>query len=961
MKKTRNRIRPAAVFWSCAALIATLEVTASAQTLVNRYSFNDDGTGTNIVDSVGGPAWYGKLPNGGDLINVPGQLILAASANQYVQFPAGIISNYTAVTIDCWATFATLPGNCFLYGFGNTDAGGAGENYIFCQPKGGRIAITGVDPGYTGEQGTGGAGDFSGLSVHVTSVFNPVSGYVELYTNGVLVSANNAVTVPMTSVSSVLNYIGRSLYTGDAYMDVELNEFRIWNGALNPLQVAGCEVAGSDTVGTAADAGTVTSIQLTLPFYQLIQGGSESASVSATTSLFPSPIGITRLCSYASGNTNVLTVNSNGVINAVGQGSATVVASYSSFTSTQTVTVVQPASVLTHRYSFTADASDSVGGASWDGTLPNGGTFAGNQVQLLAASSQYVQFPAGIISNYAAVTIEAWASFPTTLPGACFFFGFGNTDGSGLGANYIYLQPRSGHIGIGGNDPGYVGEQQAGTYGNLSLRNNVHISAVFNPQAKWIAVYTNGILAGKNLAVTFQMNQVSSVLNYIARSLYNGDSYMDANVDEFRVYNGALTGQGIAISDAAGPNSIPAGVTNGPGALLSLSIQAPVTLQCLQTGQVKLLANYASLTGWDIVNNSVIPPTGLTITSSDTNVLVYGADGLLHGVNAGTASVVTVYQGLTNTAVVTVVQAPQPTLVHEYSFNDANGGSTAMDSVGGAAWNGTVMASGTNGIPTAGAFTNGVLSLRAANTNYLQLPGGILSNYTTVTIEIWADMVTLPANCALWSFGGTDPNVLSGGQASGYNAIFCAPQAGNITISDKDPTWSGGQGVNNVNWNGRTNFHVTAVFNQPAGYLAIYTNGVMAAINSSATIPMSSVSNLLSYVGRSLYNADPYPDLNLSEFRIYNGVLSPKDVQSTQALGPNQVLATNVSLTAAVSSSNLVVAWPVAGGSYSLQTRTNLTSGTWSTVSTPVPQLVGNQWQVTIPNGGGTLFYRLVR
>ena len=34
--------------------------------------------------------------------------------------------------------------------------------------------------------------------------------------------------------------------------------------------------------------------------------------------------------------------------------------------------------------------------------------------------------------------------------------------------------------------------------------------------------YTNGILAGKNTAVTWQLNQVSSVLNYIARSLYTG-------------------------------------------------------------------------------------------------------------------------------------------------------------------------------------------------------------------------------------------------------------------------------------------------------------------------------------------------------------------------------------------------------------------------------------------------------
>ena len=480
----------------------------------------------------------------------------------------------------------------------------------------------------------------------MTSVYNPVAGYVELYTNGVLVSANNAVNTPMSSVNDVLNYIGRSLYTGDSYMDLELQEFRIWNGALNGLQVAGCDVAGPGTVGDAADAGTVTSIQLSVPFYQLTQGGNESPTVTAQTSLLSYSVPITRLATYSSANTNVITISTNNQIMAVGQGSANVIASYGGVFSTQTITVVPPVSILTHRYSFHdadngsgnvgSSVADSIGGSAWNGTLPNGAGLTGSQVQLTNASLQYVQLPVGIISNYSAVTIEAWATFPDTLPGACFFFAFGNQDGSGLGENYIYMQPASGHIGIGGEDPGYVDEQDAGTYGNLSSHTNLHISAVFNPQANWIAVFTNGVLAGVNTSVTWQMSSVSSVLNYIGRSLYSGDSQsMDVDVSEYRIYNGALTPQGIAISDAAGPTSIPSAVTNGAGALLSLSIQAPATLQPLQTGSVKLLANYASLTNWDILGNSIFPPAGLTVSVSDTNVLTYGSGGQLKGVNPG--------------------------------------------------------------------------------------------------------------------------------------------------------------------------------------------------------------------------------------------------------------------------------------------------------------------------------------
>jgi hypothetical protein len=953
--KITNQNGRKALFWSCAAILVAMQLTASAQTLVNRYSFSDvdngsGNIGASVADSVGGPNWNGTLPNGGTLAG--GQLSLAAGSSQYVQLPAGILSNYTAVTIDAWATFGTLPVNCFFYGFGNTDGGGAGENYIFCAPQGGRIAITAADPGWTAEQGTGGAGNLSGLTVHVTSVYNPVLGYEELYTNGVLVSANNGVTAPMSSVSSVLNYIGRSLYNADPYPDLSLDEFRIWNGALNPLQVAGSDLSGPDTVGT--DPGAVTSIQLQIPLFQLTQGGHESAAVSATTAAFPNPINITRLSTFTSGNTNILTVNSNGVIAAVGQGSATVIARYGSLSSTQTMTVVQPVSILAHRYSFSdvdngtgnvgASVADSAGGAAWNGTLLNGGTLAGGQLSLAAASSQYVQLPAGIISNYAAVTIEAWATFPDALPGNCFFWGFGNTDGGGAGEDYIYLQPSAGHIGITGSDPGWAGPEQLATgYGNLSSKTNVHITAVFNPQAGWVAVYTNGVLVGKNTAVTWQLSSVSSVLNYIAKSLYN-DPYMDVNVDEFRIYNGALTSQGIAISDAAGTGSIPSGVTNGPGALLSLTIQAPATLQPLQAGSLKLLANYASLTNWDIIGNSIFQPAGLTVSTSDTNVLVFGADSLLHGVNAGTASVITVYQGTTNTVSVTVAQAAPATLAHRYSFT-----SDASDSVGGSAWNGT--------LPNGGTFANAQVSLAASGSQYVQLPAGVISNYNAVAIEAWATFPdALPGACFFWGFGNTD----SGG--AGENYIYLQPSAGHIGITGYDPGWQGPEQTAGTygNLSSKTNVHITAVFNPPAGYIAVYTNGTLAGLNTAVTWQLSSVSSVLNYIGKSLYN-DPYMDVNVDEFRIYNGVLSPNDVKATDLLGPNQVLAANASVSIATSGSNAVLSWPAAAGAYSLQSRTSLTSGAWTTIASPVAQLVGSQWQVTVPNSGGSKFYRLAR
>ena len=98
----------------------------------------------------------------------------------------------------------SLPVNCFFYGFGNTDGSGAGEDYIFCAPQGGRIAITAADPGYTGEQNASGAGDLSyRTNLHFVAIYDPPAGYLALYTNGVLAAVNTSVTVPMSSVNDV--------------------------------------------------------------------------------------------------------------------------------------------------------------------------------------------------------------------------------------------------------------------------------------------------------------------------------------------------------------------------------------------------------------------------------------------------------------------------------------------------------------------------------------------------------------------------------------------------------------------------------------------------------------------------------------------------------------------------------------------------------------------------------------
>ena len=487
-----------------------------------------------------------------------------------------------------------------------------------------------------------------------------------------------------------------------------------------------------------------------------------------------------------------------------------------------------------------------------------------------------------------------------------------------------------------------AGEQNATGAGNLGGQTNFHLTAVVNPVAGWEALYVNGNLVGKNAAITVQMSQIYDVYNYIARSLYTGDSYIDVNVDEYRIFNGALSSQGIAIADQSGPNSVPNTITNGPGSLLGFSIQVPSTLEVLTEAPVKVLANYQYLTNFDLVANSVLPVAGLTITSSDTNVLTYGTDGNVHGINPGAAILTVTYQGVSSPKTITVTRPTYTgVLVHRYSFSDAPGSTTVADSIGGPAGNGS--------LPAGGTFSGGQLSLVASNLQYVQLPTALFAGMTAVTIEAWATFPALPVNCCFFSFGD-----ISG--TAGADYLFCAPQGGRFNISGVNPGWQGEQNAySGIDWSAKT-LHITAVVNPPKNYIALYTNGVLAGVNSAETYSLTNVIDNYSFINRSLYTGDPYFDLTINEFRIYNGALTPDDVALTQALGPDLLIGPKLS--AASIGHNVVLSWPTNAAGYNLTSKGSLSgSGGWNPVGTPI--VSGANYQVTLPATNKVQFFKL--
>jgi hypothetical protein len=290
----------------------------------------------------------------------------------------------------------------------------------------------------------------------------------------------------------------------------------------------------------------------------------------------------------------------------------------------------------------------------------------------------------------------------------------------------------------------------------------------------------------------------------------------------------------------------------------------------------------------------------------------------------------------------------QVILAHRYSFYSAtNGTPTAVDLVGSA-----------NGTLNGDAVISGGQLLLDGN-GYVGLPPGIITNDLQVTVEAWGDFPASQGTWAnLWDFGLQN----SVGQDS--YSMCLVMQAGNgqlqAAISDYD-----NDNVNRENCYapttgiaGATNAYIAAVFNPPAGYSAIYVNGVLAGrltITSAITPGIQDVNN---WIGKDNWG-DPQVVANLNEFRIWNGALDDLKVAASYQSGYASL--PRPTLTAALSSGNIVISWPVSGtAGFSLySSRTLGPNAVWTLVNT-TNTVVGQNYQISVPtSGGATEFYRL--
>jgi hypothetical protein len=192
---------------------------------------------------------------------------------------------------------------------------------------------------------------------------------------------------------------------------------------------------------------------------------------------------------------------------------------------------------LVARYAFEGNTSDSSGNAN-HATRTGAPTFVAGQYGSalnFSGTGQYAMVPAGILASVTNFTIAGWVNWNG---GGAWqrIFDFGNDT-----TQYMFLTPSSGsgtlRFAISTNGT-VAGAEQILETAPLPAGQWRHVAVTRN--GNLARLYTNGVLAVSG-TVTIAPASFNPALNYLGDSQYAADPFFNGRLDEFYIYNYALS------------------------------------------------------------------------------------------------------------------------------------------------------------------------------------------------------------------------------------------------------------------------------------------------------------------------------------------------------------------------------------------------------------------------------------
>jgi len=437
----------------------------------------------DVSDSSGNDN-HGTAVNGPEFVD---SAVHLDGKDDYVSLPIGkLISSLGDSTFAVWVNVDATTGYSQwqrIFDFGNDDS-----TYMMLTPRSERenqdmrFAIA-AGGSYMDEDVTAALKTLPAARHHVAVTISTTNNTHTLYLDGKVVAKNNNTRFTPSSLGATTNnWLGRSQYSHDPYFRGSLDDFRIYNYALNDDEVL-----------------------------KLCQGGKGQKAM-------------------------VPKVKDKEKVEEVPVIEVVVIEK----AATESVAKDN----LVGWWKLDGNAKDSSGRGN-DGQAMNNPQWVDGKIGgalKFDGQDDYVSLPIGsVISGLNRSTIMVWVDFSNEGGAWQRIFDFGTDVG-----NYIYLSPRTDVIGpmrvaiTAGEGEWVEVDADSGTLPSGWH----HVAVVLEPGN--MHLYLDGKVVASTEGWYVLSDLGSTTNNWLGRSQYTSDAYFNGSMDDFRIYNKALTGTQIA-------------------------------------------------------------------------------------------------------------------------------------------------------------------------------------------------------------------------------------------------------------------------------------------------------------------------------------------------------------------------------------------------------------------------------
>lgn len=538
---------------------------APGPVLAHRFSFETDASdvvGDGDLETIGGASVTGgslELPGGSPRSNH------AAAAGPALTALAGTINDSYAVSMEAWFEQDAVQNWSKLFMAGRD----SGFNYMGITPRrgiDGDVPSASIRTDDVEDHVLGGSPLAPNTDYYCAAIWNPLTDRITLHI-GPVGGRLSTYTAPMggqrpEDVVIDAFRLGAAVQFGDPDLEGRIDEFRVWEGALDRA-----DVAAHFRSGPGQPAGDLDADGLPDEWEFSFAAINDLADLAPTGDFDDD--GLSDLAEYQRG-TNPDDRDSDG--DGFSDG---LEVSLGSDPASTTDTPDIPETVLAHRYAFDGNTADAVGDA--DLTLVGGADVVRGALELPGGDprTNHATAGGGALAELAAtlespvgVSMEGWFIQDSTSNWSKLFMA-----GRGSGGEYLDITPRRGaganlssiSFNDGTSESTAVGDADGGS---LAVRRLYYCAAVWDPVADELTLHIGRPRGTLNTYTTSLDGRTLDSIEinefHLGAAVQFPDPDLQGSIREFRVWRGALSDAEVTTSFTAGPDA-PPGDSDGDG------------------------------------------------------------------------------------------------------------------------------------------------------------------------------------------------------------------------------------------------------------------------------------------------------------------------------------------------------------------------------------------------------------